>query len=54
MMCVRAGKSEGEIAWRLPVTSLMPVLALEPCPKWNTSYALAVLWTYNGRRVHVR
>ncbi len=24
-----------------------------PCPKWNTSCALAVLQTYNGRRVRV-
>ncbi len=26
---------------------------LWPCPKWNTSCALAVLQTYNGRCVHV-
>jgi len=24
-----------------------------PCPKWHTSYALTVLWTYNGCRVHL-
>ncbi len=24
-----------------------------PCPKWNTSCALAVLQTYNGRRVRM-
>jgi len=23
-----------------------------PCPKWHTSYALSVLWTYNGCRIH--
>ncbi len=43
-------------AWRssLPPPYRIRVdLLFRPCPKWNTSCALAILRTYNGRRVRL-
>ncbi len=43
-------------AWRssLPPPYRIRVdLLLRPCPKWNTSCALAILRTYNGSRVRL-
>lgn len=34
-------------------TSIQMFMPLRPCPRWNTSRALEVLWTYDGRCMRV-